>query len=116
VTSLLALLFSILLAPAPLGLDTRPFSSYASWYASIILPIILILYVLNIAVLLLAWKRPGYVNRVALVWAVLALITTVLDEGGVGGPMPGLTVGTVEILYLVSVLVTFWLSRAKPNQ
>ncbi|MCI4351512.1 MAG: hypothetical protein L3K15_08390 [Thermoplasmata archaeon] len=110
------LLILFFLAFPGLGIETRPYSSYAAWAGPVFLLLTLLLFGAGIAAVALVHRRPSVASMAAIVDGVIAVIIVALDTSHVGGlpPPPGpLVLGVVSALVGLALIVAAGRYRAK---
>jgi uncharacterized membrane-anchored protein YitT (DUF2179 family) len=114
VSSAIALLLTVLFFPPPAGLETRSLASLATWYLVSGAVFLILQIVLNVAALILSWRRSQRLRSVSAIWVLISIVFFAIDMSGAGGPVPSSTIQTVEILYALAALVVLGLSLTKP--
>jgi hypothetical protein len=86
--SVVALLALFLVSLPGLGIETRSFTSYASWAAPIFLGFTLVIFAGGIAALGLLRSRPWTATHASDAAGIAAIVTVALDTSHVGGLPP----------------------------
>ena len=108
VLAIVVLLLFVVSLPG-LGIETRPFTSYAPWAGPVFLVLTIIIFATGIAVPLLHARRPRLSLQLSFVLGAAAIATVAFDTSHIGGlppPLAPLVLGLIAAVVAAGLLFT----------